>query len=62
MQRSEISKQLNDLLPDFGIMGSLKIFQEQCIMRILADKKDVFCIQNTGAGKSVCYTLFSIFI
>lgn len=41
---------------EFGIK-ELKPFQKECIKRILLDKKDLFCIRNTGSGKSLCYQL-----
>lgn len=56
-KRSEKMERVNELLrSEFGIK-ELKPFQKECIKRILWDEKDLFCIQNTGSGKSLCYQL-----
>jgi len=56
-KQSEIMNRANELLRSkFGV-EELKPFQKECIKRILCDKKDLFCIQNTGSGKSLCYQL-----
>lgn len=54
-QLSEKMKEAYKLLPLFGI-EKLKDFQKKCISEII-DNKDVFCVQNTGSGKSVCYQI-----
>ncbi len=58
MERNEkIKKEAVELAYEkFGI-AELKPFQERCIERILCHKKDLFCIQNTGSGKSLCYQI-----
>ena len=54
LEKMEYAKKV--LNEKFGIK-ELKPFQKECIKRILCDKKDLFCIQNTGSGKSLCYQL-----
>ena len=54
----DIESQAQDLLHNqFGIKGDLFSFQEECIMRIVKDRLDTFCIRKTGAGKSLCYQI-----
>ena len=54
----DIESQAQDLLHNkFGIKGNLFGFQEECIMRIVKDRLDTFCIRKTGAGKSLCYQI-----
>lgn len=54
--QSEIMKSVDELLPIFGVT-KMKSFQEDCIERILEGEKDLFCIQSTGSGKSLCYQI-----
>ena len=55
-QLSEKMKEAYKLLPLFGI-DKLKDFQDKCFSSIIDKNTDVFCIQNTGSGKSVCYQI-----
>ncbi len=58
MQEDKIKALARDKLHNrFGIKGDLFGFQEECILRIVKDRLDTFCIRKTGAGKSLCYQI-----
>ena len=58
MQKSDTLARAKDLLNNqFHIDGELFDFQEECIKRIIDEKKNVFCIRETGSGKSLCYQI-----
>jgi len=55
---SEKMNRAYELLPMFKLeKEDLKEFQEACIKRILSESKDLFCIQSTGSGKSICFQI-----
>ena len=58
MQSSDTLSRAYDILHNqFHIDGELFNFQKACIQRIVTERKNVFCISETGSGKSLCYQI-----
>jgi len=57
MQPDTLARAKDLLHNQFHIDGELFDFQKECIERIIDEKKNVFCIRETGSGKSLCYQI-----
>ena len=57
MQPDKLSQARDKLHNEFQIAGELFDFQKECIKRIIDEKKNAFCIRETGADKSLCYQI-----